>query len=79
MGAERQGNRQKLKQELDELILPIRKTIDAIHDGPERLECFKETLFAELVDHIIVESQTSIRFRLRGGLELREQIREVRR
>ena len=66
-------------EELDELILPIRKTIDAIHDGPERLECFKETLFAELVDHIIVESQTSIRFHLRGGIELREQIREVRR
>ena len=79
--AQLRDQRRRLLQneELDELISPIYQTVDIIHNGPERLEAFDEALFAELVDHIIVESQTSIRFRLCGGVELREQIREVRR
>ena len=79
--AQLRDQRRRLLQneELDELISPIYQTVDIIHNGPERLEAFDEALFADLVDHIIIDSQTSIRFRLRGGIELREQIREVRR
>ena len=40
---------------------------------------FDEALFADLVEKITVESQTRIRFRLYGGIELAEQLREVGR
>ena len=43
-------------------------------DGPEYLDVFDEELFCELVDKIIVESNTRIRFRLTNGLELAESI-----
>ena len=36
-------------------------------------------LFADLVEKIMAESTTRLRFRLYGGIELMEQIREVRR
>ena len=57
----------------------LRQTTDLIHSGPERLERFDETMFADLVEKITVESMTRIRFRLYGGIELTEQIREVGR
>lgn len=35
--------------------------------------CFDKELFERLVEKIIAETQTRIRFRLYGGLELTEQ------
>ena len=55
------------------------QTADIIHCGPERLDSFDEALFADLVKKITAESQTRIRFRLYGGIELTEQFREVGR
>lgn len=57
----------------------LRQTADIIHNGPERLESFDEALFADLVEKITVDSQTRIRFRLYGGMELTEQLWEVGR
>ena len=57
----------------------LRQTAALIHDGPGRLEDFDEALFADLVEKIIAESQTRIRFRLYGGIELTETLREVGR
>ena len=57
----------------------LRQTADMIHNGPERLEGFDESLFADLVEKIIAESKTRIRFRLCGGIELTEALREVGR
>ena len=46
--------------------------------GQISLSEFDEELFSMLVDRIIVESRTRIRFRLWGGLELTELLEEVR-
>ena len=48
--------------------------MDVLSDGPEYLESFDEELFCELIDKIIVDSNTKIRFRLKNGLELPETI-----
>jgi len=52
----------------------IRHLIHIVEDGPKRLEEFDEALFAEMVEQITVESQTLLRFRLAGGIELTERI-----
>ena len=57
----------------------LHQTADTIHDGPDRLDGFDEVLFANLVERITAESQTRICFRLHGGIELTEQLREVAR
>ena len=76
----RAERRRLLKNEdIDDAIDALQRTADLIQCGPERLEGFGEGLFHDLVERIVVESQTCVRFRLRGGLELTEQLREVRR
>ena len=76
----RQERRRLLKNEdIEEVMDTLRQTADLIHSGPNRLERFDEVLFANLVERITAESTTRLRFRLYGGIELTEQIREVRR
>ncbi|HIR30980.1 MAG TPA: hypothetical protein IAB83_03060 [Candidatus Faecousia faecavium] len=50
---------------------------DVIRDGPDFLGVFEEELFCELIDKVIVDSNTRIRFRLKNGLELPESIRRT--
>ena len=76
----RRERRRLLKNEdIEEVVDTLRQTADIIHSGPERLDSFDEALFADLVEKITAESQTRIRFRLYGGIELTEQFREVGR
>ena len=76
----RRERRRLLKNEdIEEVMDALHQTADLIHNGPEQMERFDEILSAELVEKIIVESQTCIRFHLYGGIELTEQLREVRR
>lgn len=76
----RRERRRLLKNEdIEDVIEALRQTLDIIHSGPERLEKFDEDLFAALVERITAESKIRIRFRLYGGIELTEQIREVSR
>ena len=76
----RAERRRLLKNEdIDDAIDALQRTADLIQCGPERLEGFGEGLFHDLVERIVVESQTRVRFQLRGGLELAEQLREVGR
>ena len=76
----RRERRRLLKNEdIEEVMDTLRQTADLIQSGPERLERFDEVLFADLVEKITAESTTRLRFRLYGGIELTEQIREVRR
>ena len=76
----RAERRRLLKNEdINDAIDALQRTADLIQCGPERLEGFGEGLFHDLVERIVVESQTCVRFCLRGGLELTEQLREVRR
>ena len=74
------GERRRLAENeaLDETIDMLRNTESVIRNGPEQLNTFDETLFDELVDKIVAESQTRIRFYLRGGLELAERIEVTR-
>lgn len=55
----------------------LRQTAEAVPQGPERLDGFDEGLFDTLVERIVMESQTHVRFRLWGGLELVEQLQEA--
>ena len=76
----RAERRRLLKNEdIDDAIDALQRTADLIQCGPERLEGFDEGLFHDLVERIVVESQICVRFWLRGGLELTERLREVRR
>ena len=56
----------------------LRQTVNAIRQGPERLDNFDETLFEELVEQIVA-SPTALQFRLYGGIEVTEQIGEDER
>ena len=51
-----------------------RKLIEALASMPEFLPEFDEAIFSDLVERIIVESNTTLCFRLKNGLELRETI-----
>ena len=56
----------------------LRETVAKLNKSPERLETFDEALFAGLVETIIADSATFLRFRMYGGYELPERIREGR-
>ena len=73
----RQAKQQKEKlqhQEGDDIIEATEQLLDVINAGPAMLESFDEELFCELIDKIIVESNTRIQFRLKNGLELPETV-----
>ena len=76
----RAERRRLLKNDdIEDVMDTLRQTADVVRHGPERLDTFDESLFHDLVERIIAESQTRVRFRLRGGMELAEELREVRR
>lgn len=53
--------------------------VELLENGPDFLDTFDTELFGELIDKIIVESNDSIRFRMKNGLELRERIERTMR
>jgi hypothetical protein len=61
-------------QEDEGIIEATEQLLDVIDAGPTMLESFDQELFCELIDKIVVESNTRIRFRLKNGLELPETI-----
>lgn len=63
-----------LMTESSDLIPLTKSVIELLEDGPDFLAEFDEELFGELIDKIIVESNTCVRFRLVNGLELPEQV-----
>lgn len=65
--------------ESDMTALQTRDLIDILEDGPEFLDSFDTELFGELVEKIIIESNDSVRFCLKNGLELRESIERTMR
>ena len=76
----RAERRRLLKNEdLEEVMEALRQTADIVKQGPERLMEFDKGLFLSLVERIVVESQTCIRFRLQGGIELKEPLKEAGR
>ena len=68
----RERRRLMKNEDIEETLEALQKTVDVIHNGPDRIECFDEALFAELVDKIIAESKTCVCLHLYGGIELTE-------
>ena len=68
-----------LDTDSDDLADRTRDLIDVLEDGPDFLDSFDAELFDALVDKIIVDSNERLRFRLKNGLELTEQIERTRR
>lgn len=60
--------------ESDMTALQTQDLIDLLEGGPEFLDSFDAELFGELVEKIIIESNDSVRFCLKNGLELQESI-----
>lgn len=76
----RAKRRRLLKNDdISEVIEGLRQVIDALHQGPERLEKFDEELFSEMVEQITVDTDHVLRFHLRGGFDVAEPLwREMR-
>ena len=70
----KQQKERLLEQEDNDIIEKTKMIMEVLSDGPDYLENFDEELFCELIDKIIVQSNTRIRFRLKNGLELPESI-----
>ena len=63
-----------LNQDGDDTSPCTQELITILKRGPETLHDFDGELFGQLIDKVIIESSTSLRFRLKNGLELRESI-----
>ena len=68
-----------LDTDSDDLADRTRDLMDALEDGPDFLDRFDAELFDALVEKIIVDSNERLRFRLKNGLELTEQIERTKR
>ena len=76
----RRERRRLLKNEdIEDVTGAVKKTASVLRDGPETLRDFDEALFTDLVEKIVVEANTRIRFQLYGGINLSEELREGRR
>jgi hypothetical protein len=58
----------------DDTIARTQELIEVLDAAPDFLPEFDGELFVELVDRIIVEDHTRLRFRLKNGLEVREPL-----
>jgi hypothetical protein len=58
----------------DDTIARTQELIEVLDAAPDFLPEFDGELFVELVDRIIVENHTRLRFRLKNGLEVREPL-----
>ena len=68
-----------LDTDSDDMIDRTREIMDVLTDGPDFLDQFDAELFDALVERITVESNERLRFRLKNGLELTEQIERMQR
>ena len=68
-----------LDTDSDDLADRTRDLMDVLEDGPDFLDSFDAELFDALVDKIIVDSNERLRFHLKNGLELLEQIERTKR
>ena len=68
-----------LDTDSDDLADRTRDLMDALEDGPDFLDSFDAELFDALVEKVIVDSNERLRFKLKNGLELTEQIERTKR
>ena len=70
----KQQKEKLLNKENVNFIEQTQTVLEILMESPEWLATFDEELFCELIDKVIVESNTKIRFRMKNGLELPETI-----
>ena len=68
-----------LDTDSDDLVDRTRDLMDVLEDGPDFLDSFDAELFDALVEKVIVDSNERLRFKLKNGLELTEQIERTKR
>ena len=68
-----------LDTDSDDLAYRTRDLMDVLEDGPDFLDSFDAELFDALVEKVIVDSNERLRFKLKNGLELTEQIERTKR
>ena len=65
--------------EADKAITEIKKLIGIIDKGPDRLTEFDEDIFERIVTEITADESEVIRFKLIGGLVIKEKIERKKR
>ena len=63
-----------LERDEDTTMRHTQELVEILENGPNMLDSFHAEYFHELIERIIVDSNTQIRFRLKNGLELVETI-----
>lgn len=63
-----------LERDGDTTTRRTQELVEILENGPEKLDSFHAEYFHELIERIIVDSNTQIRFRMKNGLELSETI-----
>ena len=63
-----------LERDEDTTTRRTQELVEILENGPEKLDSFHAEYFHELIERIIVDSNTQIRFRMKNGLELSETI-----
>ena len=73
---ELRGQRRRILQnsDVENAEYALRKLIDALRREPQEPTQFDESLFAEITERIIIESESRVRIRLYGGVELPESL-----
>lgn len=66
-----------LNEKGDDTIARTQELMETLDAGPDFLDTFDGDLFGELVEKIIVESNSLLRFRLKNGLELTERMERM--
>ena len=61
-------------EEIDLAMEQIKDIIDLLREYSKPLDAFDEELYLSLVDHIVAESDSILRFHLHGGVELIQKV-----
>ena len=63
----------------DQAIAEIKRLASVIDKGPDKITEFDEELFDSLVEDIVVDTSNEIKFKIIGGLVLKEAIERTHR
>jgi len=61
-------------EEIDMAMQQIREIVDILREDSDLPAAFDENLYLSLVDHMVAESDTQLRFCLTGGIEVVQQV-----
>ncbi len=70
----KQQKERLLARENDRFLEETRNLLEAISASLDETEEFDEELFCELIDRVMIQSNTNVRFQMKNGLELPETI-----